>query len=294
MCGVSTIITDKREMEAQQIQIREQQKEVWNRFSEGWKKWDNLTMDFLKPMADAIIGFLKPGGSDIVLDVASGTGEPGLTIAGMLNGGKVIAIDLAEGMLEVARENAGMRGITNFETISCDVSDLPFQDNSFDAISCRFGFMFFPDMLVAAKEMVRVLKPGGKIAVTVWSEPEKNKWATSILSVVNKNMKTVPPPQDAPGLFRCASSGMIPELFKKAGLKNISETEVSGRLIPGNRKAYWNFMTEVAAPVVAALSNADCEMKVKIRSEVFDLIKNTYPDGSLALESDAFVIYGEK
>jgi ubiquinone/menaquinone biosynthesis C-methylase UbiE len=281
-------------METQQIQIREQQKEVWNKFSAGWKKWDDLTMDFLKPMADAIIGLLKPGGTDTVLDVASGTGEPGLTIATMLNGGKVIAIDLAEGMLEVARENAERRGISNFKTISCDVSALPFQDNSFDAISCRFGFMFFPDMLVAAKEMLRVLKPGGRIAVTVWSEPEKNQWATSILSIVNRNMKTAPPPQEAPGLFRCARSGMIPELFKQAGLRNIIETGVSSKLVPGNRKAYWNFMTEVAAPVVAALSNADCEMKVKIRSEVFDLIKETYPNGSLALESDAFVIYGEK
>ena len=180
-------------MEEQLVQIREQQKEVWNRFSSGWKKWDDLTMDFLKPMADAIIHRLKPKDTDIVLDVASGTGEPGLTIATMLRGGKVIAIDLAEGMLDVALENANRRGIKNFETITCDVCDLPFPDNSFDAISCRFGFMFFPDMLLAAKEMVRVLKPGGRIAVTVWNEPEKNLWATSILSIVNKNMKIAPP-----------------------------------------------------------------------------------------------------
>jgi len=281
-------------MEAQLVQIREQQKEVWNRFSSGWKKWDELTMDFLKPMADAIIDHIKPKDSDMVLDVASGTGEPGLTIATMLRGGKVIAVDLAEGMLNIANENANRRGIKNFETITCDVSDLPFPDNSFDAISCRFGYMFFPDMLLAAKEMVRVLKHGGRIAVTVWNEPEKNFWATSLLSIVNKNMKVTSPPQGAPGLFRCARSGMIPDLFKQAGLKNISEKEVGGKLIPGNRKIYWNFMTEVVAPVVAALSNADCEMKVKIRSEVFDLIKQKYPDGALTLDSNAFVIYGEK
>jgi ubiquinone/menaquinone biosynthesis C-methylase UbiE len=281
-------------MEAQFVQIREQQKEVWNKFSSGWKKWDELTMDFLKPMADAIIGLLKPKGTDMVLDVASGTGEPGLTIATMLSGGKVIAIDLAEGMLDVAIENANKRGIKNFETVTCDVSDLPFADNSFDAISCRFGFMFFPDMLLATKEIVRVLKPGGRIAVTVWNEPEKNLWATSVLSIVNKNMKVVPPPQGAPGLFRCAKNGMIPDIFKQAGLKNISETEVEGRLNPGNRKIYWNFMTEVVAPVVAALSNAECEMKVKIRSEVFNWIKQKYPNGALSIESNSFVIYGEK
>ena len=281
-------------MEAQLVQIREQQKEVWNRFSPGWKKWDELTMDFLKPMGDEIIQLIKPKDSDVVLDVASGTGEPGLSIATMLRGGKVVATDLAEGMLEVALENAVRRGIKNFETLICDVCELPFPDNSFDAISCRFGFMFFPDMLLAAKEMVRVLKPGGRIAVTVWNEAEKNLWAASVLNIVNKNMQMAPPPHGAPGLFRCAKSGLIPDLFKQAGLKNISETEVRGKLNTGNRKIYWNFMTEVVAPVVAALSNADCEMKVKIRSEVFNQIKQYYPDGALAIDSNAFVIYGEK
>ena len=67
-------------------------------------------------------------------------------------------------MLEVARENASRRGIKNLEIIASDVSELPFADNSFDSISCRLGFMFFPDMSNAAKEMVRVLKPGGRIA----------------------------------------------------------------------------------------------------------------------------------
>ena len=196
-------------MEAQLVQIREEQKEIWNRFSPGWKKWDDLTMDFLKPMADEIIQLIKPRDTDIVLDVASGTGEPGLTIATMLSGGKVVATDLAEGMLEVAQENATRRGIKNFEIVACDVCELPFPDNSFDAISCRLGFMFFPDMLLAAKEMVRVLKPGGRIAATVWNGPERNLWASSILGIISKNMQLVPPPPGAPGLFRCAKSGFV-------------------------------------------------------------------------------------
>jgi ubiquinone/menaquinone biosynthesis C-methylase UbiE len=65
------------------------------------------------------------------------------------------------------------RGIKNFEVIASDVCELPFPDNNFDAITYRMGFMFFPDLLLAAKEMVRVLKSGGRIAATVWSEPEK-------------------------------------------------------------------------------------------------------------------------
>ena len=154
--------------------IRDQQKEVWNRFSHGWDKWNDITMDFLKPMGDEIISLIDAGGNDVVLDIASGTGEPGLTIATQLNGGKVIGTDLSEGMLEVAKEKAKQMGILNFETQVCDVCELPFKDNSFDAVSCRFGFMFFPDMELAAKEIARVLKPGGKIATSVWNAPEKN------------------------------------------------------------------------------------------------------------------------
>jgi ubiquinone/menaquinone biosynthesis C-methylase UbiE len=281
-------------METKLIKIREQQKEVWNKFSPGWKKWDELTMDFMKPMADEIIRLLKPKDNDLVLDIASGTGEPGLTIAAMLKGGKVVATDLAEGMLEVALENATIRGIKNFEVVASDVCELPFPDNNFDAISCRMGFMFFPDMMLAAKEMVRVLKPGGRIAVTVWSEPEKNLWANTIMGVIQKNVHIETPTQGAPGLFRCARRGLISELFEQAGLKNISESEVAGKLNIGNKKAYWNFMTEVAAPVVAALSNAECDMLVKVRREVFNSIKQKYPDGELSLGANAFVIYGEK
>jgi SAM-dependent methyltransferase len=251
-------------------------------------------MDFMKPMADEIIRLLKPKDNDFVLDVASGTGEPGLTIATMLNGGKVVATDLAEGMLEVALENASIREIKNFEVITSDVCELPFPDNTFNAISCRMGFMFFPDMLLAAKEMVRVLKPGGRIAATVWSEPEKNSWAGTIMGIITENMHPAVPPPGSPGLFRCSKSGLISDLFSQAGLKNISESEVNGKLNIGNKKIYWNFMTEVAAPVVAALSNADCDMLIKVRSEVFNSIKQKFPDGELAIGSSAFVVYGEK
>jgi SAM-dependent methyltransferase len=250
-------------------------------------------MNFLKPMGDEIIRLIKPKDIDMVLDVASGTGEPGLTIAAMLRGGMVVVTDLAEGMLEVARENAARRGIKNIKFFTGDVSELPFPDSSFDSISCRFGFMFFPDMLLAAKEMTRVLKPGGRIATAVWNVPEKNFWAAAILNVINKNMQLIPPPPGAPGLFRCAGSGFIAEQFKQAGLKNISEIEVNGKLNIGNTETYWNFMTEVVAPVVAALGKADDTMKARIKGEVFELI-DRYLKEKVAIDSSALVIYGEK
>lgn len=281
-------------MKQQLEEIREQQKASWNKFSPGWKKWNDLMMDFLKPVGDEIIRSINPKDADVVLDIAGGTGEPGLTIATMLKGGKVIITDLSENMLEITKENAKQRGISNIETRACDVCELPFADNTFDAISCRFGFMFFPDMLLAAKEMARVLKPGGRIAVAVWNGPEKNFWVTVTGDTINRNMQLPAPQPEAPGMFRCAKEGLIQGLFQQAGLKNTSEKEVTGKLKSGTTDAYWNMMTEVAAPFVAALSQADDAMKEKIKREVYQAVNQKFPDGNIIIDSSALVIYGEK
>ena len=275
-------------------EIREQQKASWNKFSPGWKKWDELMMDFLKPMGDEIIKSLNPKPTDIILDVAAGTGEPGLTIAKLVTNGKVVITDLSEDMLKIANENALSKGITNIETQVCDVCELPFEDNTFDAISCRFGFMFFPDMLLAAKEMVRVLKPGGRIATAVWYGPEKNFWVTASMGTINRNMNLPQLPLGSPGMFRCAQDGLMTEIFHQAGLKNIRQKEVNGKLNCETTDNYWNMMTEVAAPIVAALSKAEEAMKDKIKTEVFELINQKYPDGIVKIDSAALIIYGEK
>ncbi len=208
-------------MEQQLQDIREHQKATWNKFSPGWKKWDDMTMDFLKPIGDAIIDKLHLKDTNIVLDVAAGTGEPGLTIASRLRGGRVIISDLADDMLVVAHENATKKGIKNVEFLACDVCELPFDDNTFDAISCRMGFMFFPAMLLAAKEMARVLKPGGRIAASVWNVPDHNFWVTATTGPINKQMQLPEPPPGAPGMFRCAKDGFIADLFSQVGLKDV-------------------------------------------------------------------------
>lgn len=281
-------------MELQLEQIREQQKETWNKFSPGWRKWDDFTMEFLKPMGEEIIRSLNLKDTDTVLDIAAGTGEPGLTIASIVKNGKVVITDLAEGMLEVARDNAAKKGITNYETVACDVCELPFEDETFDAISCRFGFMFFPDMLMAAKEMARVLKPGGVMATSVWGVPEKNFWITATMSTLNKNMQLPAPPPGAPGMFRCGNPGFLADLFKQAGLKNISEKEITGKVNYGDNDTYWNFMNDVVAPVVAAMNKADEAMKLKIKKEVFELVDQKYPDKKAALDYGAVIVCGEK
>lgn len=281
-------------MDNQMIQIREQQKETWNKFSPGWKKWDQFTMNFLQPMGDAIINELNIKQDDTVLDIACGTGEPGLTIAKLAGKGKVTGIDLAEHMLEIANEHARNKQIRNYDTLVCDVCELPFDQNFFDKISCRMGLMFFPDMQLASDQMYKVLKPGGRMATAVWAGPAKNVWISSIMSTISRNMQIPPPPEGAPSIFRCAKPGMIRGIMEKSGFKNVKEKEVNGKMLLEGFEIFWNMMNEVAAPVVSALSKADDTMKEKIKNEVKESSASYLTSKGLELDYGALIISGEK
>lgn len=281
-------------METGLEQIREQQKQSWNKFSPGWKKWDDFTMDFLRPMGDAIINSLQLKAEDHVLDIATGTGEPGLTIAGRIPKGKVTGTDLAEDMLVIARENARAKGLDNYETVATDVCELPFEAETFDAISCRMGFMFFPDMELAAREMYRVLKPKGRLSTSIWEGPQHNDWITTIMSIIHKYIVPPPPVPDAPGMFRCAEPGKITNLLKQVGFRNITEQQISGKIDYKTFDRYWEIMLDIGAPIVAALSSADDTTTATIKAEVSALFKSKNKAGEAILEYAATVISAEK
>lgn len=221
-------------------------------------------------------------GTSVVLDVAAGTGEPGLSIAKHLHGGKVIITDLAEHMLDVAREKAAAAGITNVEFREADANALPFADNTFDEISCRHGFMFFPSMQQAANEMARVLKPGGRIAAMVWAGPEKNFWVTCMVRNIQKYIDMPQPEPGAPGMFRCAQPGLLAGIFRNAGLQDVQEREVPTTVPVGGPQEYWDMQTEVGAPFVAALSKVDAATVAKVRAGVLADMAERYPNGSIA------------
>lgn len=281
-------------METQVEEIREQQRMSWNKFSPGWKKWDEFTMNFLKPMGDAIIKNLQLKDGDQVLDVASGTGEPGLTIAALIPNGKVTGTDLSEHMLVIATENAELKGLSNYEILTTDVCELPFEEDTFDAISCRMGFMFFPDMQLAARQMYRVLKTSGRLSTSVWDGPQNNNWITTIMSVIQKHIVPPPPAPGAPGMFRCAEPDLIVNLLKNVGFKNVVTQEVRGEVDYLSFDRYWEIMLDIGAPIVAALSGADKSTIATIRAEVSDLFKSKNEDGGAKLEYAALVISAEK
>lgn len=274
--------------------IRDQQRDTWDRFSAGWKKWDELVLGWLAPFGDAMLRLADLREQSHVLDVAAGTGEPGLTAAAMVPNGRVTVTDLSERMLAVAAENAARRGLSNFETKVCDAGALPFPNVRFDSVLCRFGFMFFPDIALAAREFARVAKPGARICAAVWSGPENNPWATTIMSTIARHVEMPAPPPGSPGLFRCAPSGLMRNAFEEAGLKDISEEEVSSVMIHESPERYWDFMTDIAAPVVAGLVKADTATKTQIREEVLALARQSIQDGQVQLRSTASVIVGTR
>lgn len=278
---------------AQTEQIGHLQKERSTSF-QGKSSWDNWMTTFLQPMSYQIIDHLKLKVTDIVLDIATGTGELGLTIANVVKNGKVIGSYISEKTQEIDLENAKQKGVRNFETRVCDICHLPFNDATFDAVTCRFGFMFFPDMLSSAREMVRVLKPGGRLAVTVLDGPTKNVRITSIMAPIIKNLKLTLPPTDAPGMFRCATPGLMTDLFKQAGL-TVSEKEIDDQAEVESIEFYWEYMNYVFAPIVALANKASEAVKTKIKNEILNALKQKYPDDRpMILDYDAILIYGEK
>ncbi len=281
-------------MNEQQQAIRDEQKEKWNTVSDGWKKWNEFTINFLNPMGDAIIKVLDIKNNDVVLDIASGTGEPAFSIAAIAKNGEVYATDLSKEMLTIARDYADERDINNIEFKVADVSNLPFRDNFFDKISCRMGFMFFPDMQLATNEMFRVCKSAGKISICVWAAAEHNDWYTTMMKVLSNHIEIPKSPADAPGIFRCAKPGLIKQLFENAGFKNVREDTLSGKIDFETAENYWLNRTEMSESIVSLLSKVDEATLKKIKDELIVVCNNKLTNGRLIFNYGALIISAEK
>lgn len=278
----------------QQEQAREEQKQRWNNVSSGWKKWDQFIMEFLRPAGEAIIERLEIKEDDIVLDIAAGTGEPGLTIAAIAKKGEVIGTDLSGEMLLIAAANAAAKGLKNYSTKTADVCKLPFEDNTFSKVSCRMGFMFFPDLQLATSEVYRVLKPGGRVAISVWGTPDKNFWYSVTMDVINKYIKLPPSSPDAPGMFHCAQPGLMTDIFEQAGFKHIGEQEIAGKVDFVDADTYWQNRMDLSESVIAILNKADATTIAAIKNDVYALINANSINGCALLDYGATIIYGEK
>lgn len=274
--------------------VRDQQRMIWNEFSAGWHKWDAELLGWHAPFGEALLEELRLRPDSRVLDVAAGTGEPGLNVAGQVPEGRVVLADISSGMLRVAEEKAAVRGLQNLDFQVCDAAAMPFGNSTFDVVYCRFGFMFFPVMSAAMAEMARTAKPGARVGAVVWGRAAANPWASLILGTIARHRELPIPPAGTPGLFRCAPTGFMARLFKDAGLADVSERQVSAELVHESPDSYWEFMTDIATTVAMGLAKADAESRALIRQDVFALLGRYEHDGAIRLRSTATVVSGTK
>ena len=253
-------------------EIREGQRATWAGLSAGWDKWDTVIRDQLAPVGAAMIEGLRIADDQQHLDVASGTGEPGLTIAGLARRGRVVLTDLVAEMLDVAERRARSDGVTNVETAVCSADDLPFEDATFDSVSVRFGYMFFPDLAAATAELVRVLRPGGRLCSSVWIRPDANPWTSVAMDAIATETALPPPVPDGPGMYRCAADGQVRALYQDAGLGAIDERDVEVDLVTRTPEEYWAVMSEHVSLAVAALRSVDAPTRERIRRTAVEMV----------------------
>jgi ubiquinone/menaquinone biosynthesis C-methylase UbiE len=275
-------------------EIRESQRATWAKFSAGWEKWDPVIVDQLGPVGAAMIDSLAIADGHQHLDIAAGTGEPGLSIAKLAPKAHVVLTDLASEMLDVARRRANAQGITNIETRVCSADDLPFDDATFDSISVRFGYMFFPDVARATAEFARVLKPGGRVCASVWVKPEMNPWTTIPMQAIAAEVTLPPLDPNAPGLFRCAAPRYVSALYEAEGLRDVAEWDVDIEQVTPSPAKYWEMVSEVVAPAVAVLAQVDEPTRERIGQTVIANISAYEKDGKVRVPGVARCIVGTK
>ena len=275
-------------------EIRDAQRAAWAGLSSGWDKWDSVITQQLAPVGAAMIDRLDVADDQQHLDVASGTGEPGLSVARLAPKGRVVLTDLASEMLNVAERRARAEGMVNIETKVCSADDLPFEDATFDTVSVRFGYMFFPDMEKATAEFARVLKPSGRLCSSVWIKPEENPWTTIAMDAIATEVVLARPDPDGPNMYRCAAPRYVAALYEGADLSDVAESDVGVELVTRSPEEYWEMIAEHVSLAVAALQKVDEQTRERIRAHAISKIGAFEKDGQVRVPGLARCIVGTK
>jgi len=247
--------------------IIESQRQDWNRVAGGWEKWDRFFDEQMAFLNHRLVADARLRAGMQVLDLGSGTGYPALLAAHTVGpNGSVVGVDLAEQMLDVARRKATALGLSNVTFRTSDATTVPFEPNSFDAVSSRFCLMFLPEVPKAVAEIARVLRPGGWVATAVWSAPEKNPSIGLSMEAIKQVVELPPPDPTAPGIFRLAKPGDLAGMMQQAGLIDVTEQEFLAEWSYASADEYYTSLMEIAAPVQNLMATLSATQIQEVRN----------------------------
>jgi ubiquinone/menaquinone biosynthesis C-methylase UbiE len=232
------------------------------------ERWKAKSAAMGRAVTEALVEYARPKPGMAVLDLATGTGEPAISLAGRVGAeGHVTALDLSADLLEIARERSRQRKLTNLSFEHADAQRLPFPGASFDLATCRFGVMFFADVGLALRELKRVLRPGARACFAAWGPFEQPYWQ-STMGVV---LRHVGGPAIAPGRedpFRFSRPGSLSSALRDAGFdQSEEETRTVPWMWPGEPEEVWEYARAVSAPFSELLNRVPAEKWPEVNAE---------------------------
>jgi len=243
------------------------------------EKWKAKSAAMGQPVTDALVEYAQPAPGMRVLDVASGTGEPAISLASRVGtDGHVTALDVSTDLLEIAEKRARDRGLKNVTTRVADAHSLPFPDDSFDLATSRFGVMFFRDAEVALRELWRVLRPDARACFLAWGPFDQPYWQ-SMMGVVHRHIGGPLLQPDGPNPFRFAEPGSLSKVIRAAGFPDVTEqTKTLPWTWPGPAEEVWEQAQAVAVPFRPMLERVPADQWPQIHAEVHEAVAR-YSDG---------------
>ena len=238
------------------------------------EKWKSKSAAMGRGVTQALVELARPAPGMKALDLASGTGEPAISIAKRVgDSGHVVALDLSSELLEIAKQRAAQRGLSNLTTRVADAHELPFSDATFDLATCRFGVMFFCEVAKALRELLRVLKPGGRACFIAWGPFEQPYWA-STMGIVHKHVGGPLLAPGGPDMFRFSNPGSLTAALREAGFCEIEEeTKTLPWSWPGPVEEVWEYAQSVSTPFRPLLERVPEELWPQVNADVHAAVR---------------------
>ena len=268
----------------------------WRETAKYWTKYSATLSAMFVPLTQALIEQAGIHEGQSVLDIAAGAGEPSLTIAGVVGStGFVTCTDAVPQMVEAARNEANRRGVRNIQFRVCSADSLPFPDNSFDAVVSRLGVMFFPDSLAAMRELLRVAKPGGTLALAVWHKSELNPFCSLVSNVIDQHVESPAVDPDAPGAFRFAEPGKLASVMKHAGVVGVVERVIKFDIAaPISPSEFWTMRSQISDTLRSKLSKLAADEQAQVTSEIEQAVSPFFPNNRMKFPAQMIIVSGNK